>query len=68
MIFVMEEFGGMKLGLHLVKDSTGMTPLDHAIKEENNSVASFLKSKVESAIISDKVDGIAEKDGIRKRK
>lgn len=65
---LMEDFDGMKLGLHLVKDTAGMTPLDHAIKEENSTVASFLKSKVESAIITDQVDGIAEKEGIRKRK
>lgn len=61
---IMEVFDGMKLGLHLAKDLEGMTPLDHAVKENNTDIASFLKSKIEGAISS----GIAENEGLRKRK
>ena len=62
---LMEVFDGMKLGLHLVKDKEGMTPLDHAVKENNNDIAEFLKSKIEGAISK---TGIAEQEGLRKRK
>jgi len=64
---LMDVFDGMKLGLHLVKDLEGMTPLEHAIKEKNEDVASFLKSKIEAATKTDE-DGIADQSGIRKRK
>jgi len=63
---LMDVYDGMKLGLHLVKDLEGMTPLDHAVKEKNDDVASFLKSKIEAAIKGE--DGIADQSGIRKRK
>lgn len=64
---LMEEFNGIKLGLHLVKDSQGMTPLEHAVKEGNTAVAAFIKTTIENAI---KIDGggIADQEGIRKRK
>lgn len=65
---LMDEFDGMKLGLHLVKDLEGLTPLDHAVKENNIDVATYLKNKLEVAINTDKVAGIAEQEGIRKRK
>lgn len=66
---MMEEFEGIKLGLHLVKDLEGMTPLDHAVKENNAAVAAFINSKIEGAISStDAASGIAEQEGIRKRK
>ena len=61
---LMEVFGGMKLGLQLVKDLEGMTPLDHAVKENNTDVAGFLREKIEGALTS----GIADQEGIRKRK
>lgn len=63
-VTLMEVFDGMKLGLHLVKDLEGMTPLDHAVKENNTEIASFLKSKIEVAISA----GISEQEGLRKRK
>ncbi len=63
---LMDVFDGMKLGLHLAKDLEGMTPLDHAVKEKNDDVASFLKSKITAALTGQ--DGIADQSGIRKRK
>ncbi len=64
-VTLMEVFDGMKLGLHLVKDAEGMTPLDHAVKENNNDIAVFLKNKIEGAISA---GGISAQEGIRKRK
>jgi len=62
---LMDVFDGMKLGLHLVKDTEGMTPLDIALKEGNETVATLIKGKIETALSS---TGIAEQEGIRKRK
>lgn len=65
---LMDAFDGMKLGLHLVKDLEGMTPLDHAVKEKNDDVASFIKSKIEVAIGKGTEEaGIADQSGLRKR-
>lgn len=62
---IIEEFDGMNLGLHLVKDAEGLTPLDNAIQEQNKEVISYVQGKVENNIAS---SGIAEEEGIRKRK
>ncbi len=56
-------FDGVNLGLHLVKDREGKTPLEHAVAEKNHDVAEIIKSFTEH--------GAVEKDGdegIRKRK
>lgn len=50
---LMEVFEGMKLGLHLVKDLEGMTPLDIANKEGNTTIATYIKGKIEGALKAD---------------
>lgn len=62
---LMDVFDGIKLGLHLAKDAEGMTPLELATKEGNDGVATLIKGKIESVLTA---TGIAEQDGIRKRK
>jgi len=56
-------FGGINLGLHLVKDKEGKTPWEHATAEKNHDVAEIIMSFTEQERV--------EKDGgegIRKRK
>lgn len=65
---LMEVYEAMKLGLHLVKDTNGMTPMELAVKEGNKEIASFIKGKIEAALTSSQSEGIADQEGIRKRK
>jgi hypothetical protein len=65
---LMEVYEAMKLGLHLVKDNNGMTPMEVAVKEGNKEIASFIKDKIEAALTSSQSEGIADQEGIRKRK
>ena len=62
---ILEEFDGIKLGLHLVKDKEGLTAVDNGIKENNADVVAYVQGKLEDTITS---SGIAEQEGIRKRK
>jgi len=62
---IIEEFDGMKIGLHTIKDGEGLTPLDNAIQEKNEEIISYLQDKMKP---DDETCGIAEQEGIRKRK
>jgi len=56
-------FGGINLGLHLVKDKEGKTALEHAIAEKNDDVAEVINSA-----LGDADSATASKEGLRKRK
>ena len=45
---IIEEFDGIKLGLHLVKDKEGLTPLEHAIRENNQEIVACIQTNFEA--------------------
>ena len=61
--FVLEVYG-TKAGLQDVKDKEGKTPLQHAKDEGNDDVAKAIEEATSAADTA----GIADKDGLRKRK
>jgi len=59
-------FDGLKLGLHLVTDKDGKTPLDHAKAEGNDMVAKVIEEAISTAENKEQSEGGNE--GLRKRK
>jgi len=56
-------FDGVNLGLYLVNDKEGKTPLDHAIADKNDDVAEVIKNALGKAGATKEND-----EGLRKRK
>uniref|UniRef100_A0A7S3PY59 Uncharacterized protein n=1 Tax=Chaetoceros debilis TaxID=122233 RepID=A0A7S3PY59_9STRA len=62
---VLDVFSGISTGMHEVTDKEGKTALEHAKAEGNNDVAAVIEEAIAAG--NDRA-GLADKEGLRKRK
>lgn len=64
---ILENFDGIRTEMHQVKDKEGKTPMQHALDESNKDVLKVIEEFVARSIDSN-ASGLADADGLRKRK